>query len=261
MERGLLDLLRRIEADTADGAGRGMIVRRVGPFVAIVHPTNDFVWLSAVVMDSRADVRALAPTMIDELRSLFREHQRILRFEIFEPLWPGVAGMLESCGVAVQGRMPLMVCAPGDLRPFAAAGVEIRPVTASATDQEIEEFLATARRCFGEARPVGPADVAEARGNLSIGRYRWAAAWVDGTLAGVGSMTVSNNELVGIGTVAEFRGRGIATMVSSHLVAEHFARGADVAWLSAGESAAEAAYRKIGFRGAGVQVNYLDRMT
>jgi hypothetical protein len=30
-------------------------------------------------------------------------------------------------------------------------------------------------------------------------------------------------------------------------------------WLSAGEAAAEAAYRKIGFRGAGVQVNYMDR--
>ena len=255
-----LSLLRRIEANTVRASADGRACETIGPFVAAAHLTNDMIWLSYAVPLSehrgRADVAAAVP----RLREWFRRHDRRLRFEILEPLWPELADELLTCGVEMQGRMPLMLCGPHDLRaPAPPAGITIDPIGGSSPDEVLREAMTVARRAFGEARhDPTPQELAEHRDALAADRYRSVAARSDGVIVGVGTMSVGNDELVGVATAAEFRRRGIAAAVSHHLVAQHFALGGKVAWLSAGDDAARRAYARIGFRVVGDQVNLMD---
>jgi len=260
-----LSLLRTIEANTvracADGGRR--VCETIGPFFATAHATNDMVWLSYAVPLSghrgRADVAAAVP----RLREFFKRHDRRLRFEILEPLWPELADQLLGCGLRLQGRMPLMLCAPADLRPPAPPavpdGLTIEDLDASTPDPVLAEALAVARRAFGEDRPEPtPRELAEHRDALAADRRRTAVARVDGTIAGVGTISVGNDELVGVGTAPEFRRRGIAAAVSHHLIARHFRLGHPLAWLSAGDDPARRVYVRIGFRLVGDQINLMD---
>ena len=83
-------------------------------------------------------------------------------------------------------------------------------------------------------------------------------ARVDGVAAGVGTMSVGNDELVGIATLPEFRGRGIGAAVSRYLVAEHFGCGAELVCLSAADEGARRIYERIGFVVVGDQINLMD---
>jgi predicted GNAT family acetyltransferase len=137
--------------------------------------------------------------------------------------------------------------------------IRIVPVGPTADDAAVARVLEVARRAFGVAPITAtPMDVAEQRAALAAGRYRSVLAEVNGAIAGVGSMSVPNDELVGIGTLAAFRRKGVATVVSRHLVAEHLATGRPAVWLAAGDAIAEAVYAAIGFQRAGVQLDYSD---
>jgi GNAT superfamily N-acetyltransferase len=194
------------------------------------------------------------------LREFFKRHGRRLRFEILEPLWPELGDELLACGVQLQGRMPLMLCGPQDLRsPPMPGGLSIHDLEASTANPVLAEALAVARRAFGEERhEPTPQELTEHREALAADRYRTAVARLGGAIVGVGSMSVGNDELVGVGTAPEFRGRGVAAAVSRYLVEQHFRLGGPLAWLSAGSEAARSVYARIGFRLAGDQVNLMD---
>jgi ribosomal protein S18 acetylase RimI-like enzyme len=83
--------------------------------------------------------------------------------------------------------------------------------------------------------------------------------WFGDRPAGVAALspTESVGELVGVATLPEFRRRGVASALSSKLVADHFHNGGDIAWLSAEDAAAQAMYRTIGFIDAGIYANYI----
>ena len=254
----VLALLRQIEANTIRSSADDRITEKIGPFMAAAHPDSDMIWLSYAIplSDERAtgDVEGAVP----RLREWFAARKRRLRMEIIEPLWPELAPRMIACGVALQGRMPIMLCAPADLKPPPApAGVTIADVDQSVRHADLLEIIAVARRSFGEDDPT-PADVKRNRQDLAAGRYRTAVAWMGGVPVGVGSMSVGNDELVGVATPAEFRGRGIAAAISHHLCADHFARGASLVWLSAGDDRARRVYDRIGFTTVGDQVNLMD---
>ena len=254
----LIPLLRELAAKTVRAAADGRETTTIGPFLAAIHPTNDMIWLNYALPLPTLDVADVTADTVDALRALFRSRGRVLRFEFFQPLWPDLGPAMERHGVKLQDAMPLMVCAPQDLRPVAAPEVTPRPLAADVDDATLRRFITAARTAFGEPAPATDADIAEQRDNLRRGVYRCAHAEIDGQIAGVGSMTVANDELVGIGTLPAYRRRGVAATLSSWLVADHLARGALLAWLSAGDAVAQAVYAKIGFRDAGVQLNYID---
>ena len=259
----LLSLLRTLEAKTAVACEAGRDTTPVGPFLATVHRTSDLIWAScAVPLSDRRDEPVTGET-IHRLREVFAARGRLLRFEFFESLWPNLGGELEAFGLKRQGAMPLMICAQPELRPLHAPGVTVHPLDPRDDEHTLRRFLATAKAAFGETEgmnaDVSADEVRELRDNLRCGRYRCAWAELDGRMAGVGSMTVANDELVGIGTLPAFRRRGVATAVSCDLLRDHFRHRAPLAWLSAGNDAAFAAYARIGFRAAGVQLNYWDK--
>ena len=253
--RLLSQLMRKTIAGSADG---GRKVVDVGSFAAAVHETDDMVWVSYALPKPEATEQEFDPAHVAELQKLFADHGRVLRFEFFEPLHPWLAGRLAACGLKLQGAMPLMLCGPNDLRPVEADGVEVRPLSADDPDLLVSQFLVAAKLCFGEPPAATPQEVEATRQNLREHVYRSAYAIVDEAIAGVGSLSVANDELVGIGTLPGFRRRGVAATVSSRLLADHFAGGATLAWLSAGDEAAHATYRKIGFHPVGMQLNYIE---
>jgi ribosomal protein S18 acetylase RimI-like enzyme len=223
------------------------------------------IWLSYALLIPGSNEADVTADVIEALRSHFLDKRRTLRFEILEPLWPWAGQKLKALDLKLQGRMPLTICLPGQIRPMPLPSgsddecVALRTLSADDADQVLREHLLAARESFGESNPiVSDQEITEQRGNLTAGRYTCAyLSWSD-RIAGVGAMTKGNDELVGVGTLPEYRRRGIAAAISSHLVTQHFERGAEAVWLSAGDAAAAALYEKIGFQHAGVQLNYID---
>lgn len=259
------ELLRDIEARTTRSIAAGRDVTSAGVFLAALHPTNDLTWLNFAVPAPDPGERP-QPQAIDELRWLFRSKGRRLRFEYVESLWPDLASLLEAHGLVLEGQMPIMICTPESFVPAAAAGLRVVELSSDADDVDFREFLLTAKRGF-ELDPVciEACEIEEQREYVRTGVYRCAYALMQGRLVGVGSLTVVNNELAGIATLPEFRRRGVAAAISSHLVKQHFRAlgrtpGSSPAyvWLSAGDQVARAVYEKIGFQVAGVQLNYVD---
>lgn len=252
------DLLRQIELCTTRSIAAGRDVTAVGGFLAALHPTTDLIWLNFAV-PSPDQAEDLRPEDVDGLRRLFHEKGRRLRLEYFEALWPDLGRLLEAKGLVVEGRMPLMICGAGDFKRFAAENVAVCELRAEVDDAEIAEFLKTAKAGFGVDSRVEPHEILEQRQYLETGVYRCAYVQLQGKMVGVGTLAQVNNELAGIATLPEFRRRGVAATVSSHLLEQHFGAGRTYAWLSAGGNVAQAVYEKVGFRTAGVQLNYIEK--
>lgn len=253
-----LELLAHIQARTADALRALRRTVPVGPFLAGLHPNSDLVWVNYALPLRPLAPGEVTPELLGQLREEFRRHGRRLRFEFFEALHPGLAADLERGGLQLQLRIPLMLCAPGAVRERPAVGVELVRLRGDEPDELLREFLHVARQSFGQPGEPEPHEVPELRDHLGLGRMRGALARVAGRVAGVATLVTSNDELAGVGTLPEFRRRGIASHLSAVLVAEHFARGARLAWLSAGDAAAHAVYTQVGFRDGGAQLNYID---
>src|SRR5690606_23080152 len=142
------------------------------------------IWLSYALIVPDATPEQFTPEMMAELRGHFRRCGRQLRFEVLEPLWPWAGPLLESHGVQLQGRMPLMICRPGQVRPMPApsspesAGIELRSATPADSDELIREYLMVAKESFGDCElRVSEREVAEQREHLASGRYTCAYVW------------------------------------------------------------------------------------
>ncbi|HZG91970.1 MAG TPA: GNAT family N-acetyltransferase [Pseudonocardia sp.] len=101
--------------------------------------------------------------------------------------------------------------------------------------------------------PPGALSASEAtalRADLAAGRLaRLLVVGPDGPVAGGSAQRAGDVvELVGIGTLAAHRGRGLAAAVTATLAAAARAAGAEVVFLAAGDEAAARVYRRVGFR-------------
>jgi ribosomal protein S18 acetylase RimI-like enzyme len=241
-----LAVLRRINTYIHTVARRQYDATAVGPFMAYLHPTSSSPWFSyAVPSDRLGDGRDIGEA-IQSLRALYHEHGRNLRFEFIADLWPELPALLERAALRAAERNPLMVCGSSDLRPIFAPSVQARFIT---ENDDLAAYQALRNEAFGGPRqPATPELAEEVRAQMRQG-IRYAVGLVDGVPAGGGGYLPAGGvaELVGIATLPTFRRRGVAATVSSLLTQDHFERGGDLAWLTAGDAAAEAVYRRIGF--------------
>jgi ribosomal protein S18 acetylase RimI-like enzyme len=115
----------------------------------------------------------------------------------------------------------------------------------------------------------GPDPLREAtiRDSLAIGRSRAAIAYTEeeggvplpvGSAIGCGRIigVPDVREVVSIGTLPAFRGRGVAAAVTAFLVDDFFAHDGEIAWLTATPEA-DGVYRRVGFHPIANQVCYL----
>lgn len=254
-----IELLKHLMARTIDGSATAD--RRIvdaGPFVGVIHETDDLVWLSYALPWPNAKPEQFSRSHLVTLQKAFREANRVLRFEFFEPVQPWLAGFLATNGLKLQGAQPLMLCGPDNFRPHQTRDVQVRDLTEEASDETLAQFSIVAKLCFGEPPSVEQDEIYRARENLRRQTYRSAYATVRGVMAGIGSISPANDELVGIGTLAPFRRQGVAASISSHLIERQFDAGSPMAWLSAADEAAKAVYQKIGFQMVGMQLNYIE---
>lgn len=220
-----------------DAASRGRDAVDVGPFRAIFsRDSNEYLQSVAVPMVREADWRAAMPA----LRREFERRGRKARLEFFAEFAPGL-----DAAVEVEMRAPVMVVTPATLRAAPSSGLRYQRVGAALLDA----FLASQSEAYGVAdvwrawyeRGLGD-------GSLLVG------ALLDGDTVACGATIQPGGELAGVGTPPRFRRRGLAADLCSRLIADAFAQGHDLCWLSAGEMGL-GLYRRLGFETVGTQIN------
>jgi ribosomal protein S18 acetylase RimI-like enzyme len=251
---------RRIAESAVEAASLGRKVVPVGPFRACFDPSTDLIWLNYAVpvwaLGSTADTQA----QLSQLRTLFHEHARRMRFEFIDGIWPRLTEELERFGLTLQMRVPLMWATPESFVPCLREGISVRLVQAHETSM-LAKFHAVQQRSFGGGEAAATdAEIAQLQHQIANGFWRCAVAEIEGELAGVGTLVLTNTvaELAGVGTLPEFRRRGVAAALSSYLVARQFEWGGELVWLSAADALAQTVYEKIGFRVLGEQLHYIE---
>jgi ribosomal protein S18 acetylase RimI-like enzyme len=258
MTDDLVPLLRRMEATTAVANEVGREVVIVPPFQLSFHPTDALIYLNYAMPLTGLGGEITAEVM-GRVREAFRARGRVLRFEFFEGLWPELGGLLEAQGVAFEERMPLMLCAPGDLRAPRQVEAEVVPISERSSDETLAAFVQVREAGFGRPeRDLRPGELEEIRAEYRSDKYRTMAARVDGRLVAIASVTVANDELVGVATAPAYRRRGLAAALCHAVLREHFAHGGTLAWLSAADEAAERLYGRLGFRTAGSALSHAE---
>lgn len=236
---------------------------RVGPFLALVHPKSEQIWLNYAVPTRPLKEGESLEEALGRVAVLFDKNKRRLRFELISDLWPDLVETLDRHRMVRQCSVPLMICTREDLNQMAtpSGAVTLEHLSGDAPDSHLLRVLRLRNEGFGSPSEPEQHEVAEYREQLRTGALRSAIAWLDGELAGVASMTAGGavSELAGVTTKPSLRNRGVARAVSRFLTADHLNKGGKAVWLSAGDDTARRVYERCGFRIIGTQVNYVAR--
>lgn len=262
MKESLKKLLQHIEQINSKVAAQNRDVIAVGPFLALIDPSTDMTWLNYAVPVEPLEGLNLAE-QLSELREVFQERDRTLRFEFTEFLWPTLPQALEEAGMLLEVRHPMLLCTPSDFQPYQAEAVAVQMLTTADDTKTLTTFLSVRNQGFEQEfaeEPPTDKEIAELREQIQTGKMRYAWASLDGIPAGVGITTPMSGicELVGVTTLSAMRRRGVAATLCSFLVKDHFQGGGELVWLSAGDAIAQATYERIGFQKVASRLNYID---
>jgi GNAT superfamily N-acetyltransferase len=253
--------LRRIQ-DSIQDPPPGALRLKAGAFAVTVHPDNPLPWFNDAVPEAE-------PTDADvqEMIEVFRRYGRRPRLEFLKELWPTVPGLLEKHGFRLKDTQPALVTTQPSSGP-PPAGIQVRLAIADDA-KAIDEIGNIAFEGDGP----DPLREAAIRDSIVTGRSTAAIAYVDPSPAEAsgrvathdGKIAIGSGRIVGapavkevvsVGTLPAFRRRGVASAVVAELLNEFFARGGEVAWLTATPEA-DNVYRRLGFVPIANQVCYL----
>ncbi len=264
--------LERIARSVLAFACRDRRVTEIGAFLAVINEKLDIPWLSGAHprLPAARDERFVAESL-RELRTHFAAARRKLRFEYFEALHPRLGSMLEGAGFIRKSRQPIMTCGKADLAAEMStvtstvprAGIRLQALAPGDSRDLLETFMEVRDRAFGEVTQTAQAGplIEVLRRDLAAGCVTACLAFLEGVPAGAGALQSAQgvSELAGIATLPEHRRRGVATEVSAWLTRAHYDAGGRLAWLTAGDDAAERVYQRLGFRQTGAyQLGYED---
>jgi GNAT superfamily N-acetyltransferase len=198
----------------------------------------------------------VTPSDVERVRARQRAEKLPEAFEWVFATAPTMADAAAASGLPVQ-VCPLLVLdsppAPAPLPP----GFSVRllgPVDGD-LPAAAHAVRAVASAAFGAPPPPMPSgtDLAELRRDLATGTVaRALVTGPDGPIAsGAAQRAGDVVELVGIGTLASARGRGLGAAVTAALATVARAAGADLVFLAAADDAASRVYQRVGFRRAG----------
>jgi ribosomal protein S18 acetylase RimI-like enzyme len=254
------ELSRMCDDHARRDAERSREVVAVGPFRALLDPSNELIWLNYAVPVEPIDDEPAAMAALQKLERAFAERDRTPRFEFNALPWPELPPLLERAGFVLQVRHQVMTCGPEQFAPVSAPGVSVVLLHAASSDDELRGYLRMLRLGFdNDASDVPDIAVAGLRRRLDDTQNVYALASLDGIPAGAGSSSPIEGvaELTGVATHPDLRRRGVAASLSSFLVAHHFAHGGRIVWLSAGDEIARATYTKVGFELIDERLNYI----
>lgn len=238
---------RRLQRYLRRTAARGRDAVAVGPFLALLHPSDPMRYLNYAVPDEGAEAtsahaRALAEAM--------RARDRLPRLEYVESEAPALGAVLEQAGYACEARLDLMTCTPQSLRhPPLPPGAALERVDARSSAEDQRRLRATQRAAFG----------VDGEGDDAMGASTGMVVTLGAEPAAGGVYTAPDDglsELAGIGTLEPFRRRGLAGALTAALAEAAFADGVEVAFLTPGDDDTRRVYERAGFSATSVVLAY-----
>ncbi|RZS32249.1 acetyltransferase (GNAT) family protein [Herbihabitans rhizosphaerae] len=235
-----LDAVVRIAAAQLIGVGKDRDVVPAGPFTGLLVRDRPAFLSYAVAASPGAPVDGDVTESLATLTAAFSPAP--VRFELIDEASPGAVDVLTSAGARVVGRYPLLTLDVAEMvEPVVPQGVDVHRAT---TKQHAIDGQTVVNAAYGatmDENPDAPGDPVDGGCVLATvdGRPAATAFWtpvVDGV-----------TEVAGVGTVPEFRNRGLGTLVSAHAVREAATAGATLVWLTPGDDGADRIYRRIGF--------------
>jgi len=228
------------------------------PFTVFLNSNRSSIYFNYAIPDQPVggDLR----DELERLCAVFTARQRRPRLEFIEEFAPELPLSLRAQGFAEQARMQLMICAPATYRPVAASTeLEVITIDGGAPLEVIHENLDVNNRGFDpHATPSSAEEATEFRAGLGDARAFTARLAGHAVAAGMYTTPIDGiSELVGIATLAEFRRRGIAAALTSHIVATAFANGVELVCLSAADEPAGRVYERVGFQPYATMLAYI----
>jgi ribosomal protein S18 acetylase RimI-like enzyme len=234
----------------------------VPPFTLFFHPSAALPYFNYAIPDQAAGADLQRP--LARLRAEFNARGRQPRLEFIEAFAPDLAAALSAEGFVEEARLNLMICTVDTYRPAPPVpGLTVSVLTGNAPIADVQESLSTQRRGFdpGDTTSATPAQAAQFLQRLGDGRA--VLARLDGQPVGAGTVTAPHDglaEVAGIATLAPFRRRGVASLLTSEAVRTAFAQGVEVALLTAADKHAGRVYERIGFRPYATVLAYSDEI-
>lgn len=241
-----------LEARAADSE-----VLTIGPFRVAMSQDKAMPTMSWVTLVEGAASEAETMKAVPKLKAALKKHRAPLEIEYNDAVFPNVGAWLESAGLKLAEKNPLMACRPGAFKPFVAPEVHLTQLRSTAIPAELEAFQQIRWTDGGDVdRPVPPID--QLRVALAAPGSVFLLAWLDWDAAGTG---ISHSlkgaaEVVGVVTQKKHRRRGVAATVTSELVRRHFEGGGDFVFLDAASEEAAALYERLGFSRFGANLVY-----
>jgi ribosomal protein S18 acetylase RimI-like enzyme len=219
-----------------------------GPFRILIDPIRSVLYVNYALVLSASE------SPVDDVARMmetFKAHKRVPRVEYVHEAAPGLDTALEHAGFKREHELPMMTCTLSSFRPRLAEGVDVRML---GLEDDVRLYYHTANQAFDVKLPVGDTPRPKGEADKQTGTLHIAIGYIGGEPAGCACLGPTW-ELSGVGVVPSFRRRGVASSVSSALLAEHFERHS-IAWLTAEDERAESVYRGLGFEKAGTHLSY-----
>ncbi|HEU0028872.1 MAG TPA: GNAT family N-acetyltransferase [Ktedonobacterales bacterium] len=256
-----MTIAERVQQYMIERRARVCAPTRVGPFTVLLHSTDE-----AIESNLAIPVAPLSMTpeqsWREALRAAFASRGRVPAIQWIVELVPHLASTLQAMGFSERQRETLMVCTSQTRprSPAPVAGLTFIAITEASPLDETRENLDINEFGFdpAAAKPATDEQAARFRDTLAAGRA--FTARLDGHPASAGMYTTplaGVTELVGITTLEQYRGRGIAAALTAHMASAAFAQGCDLAFLTTANLAARRAYEHAGFQLAGDVVTYV----
>lgn len=227
---------------------------RINMFTVRIDPHSDHRFLNYAVPDEGAD-----PTtdQVAELVAAFTSRSLIPRLEYLPSRAPKLEAALLSAGFSQESRMPLMVCAPGEVTAASPpTGVTLRAAT---TMDEFAPAVAVQYAAFGESENPTEADVRSRMADpVARGGGAVVALTADGTVVGTGQFGTpidTVTEVAGIAVHPDHQGRGVGAAVTAHLTTMAHELGCRTVWLDPSGDTAQRLYQRIGYRIVGEKLH------
>ncbi|MER6666757.1 GNAT family N-acetyltransferase [Amycolatopsis japonica] len=242
----LSETIRALQSYIRLTAAKFRETERIGPFLATYYLESNSPFLNYAIPDDSA-----VPTEDDvaALTEAFRKRGLAPRLEFLTEAVPATEAVLVRCGYTLERRVPLMICAPGQVveQPKPAGISLVTPKT----DGELRRMIRAQNLAFGETDPDEHLDPSPDQ--LSGETISVMAVDENGEVAGGGVATAildGATEIAGIGVLEEYRSRGIAAAMTEYLTREAHARGGRSVFLTPGAGQAERVYGRVGFKTA-----------
>jgi len=238
-----VELAVRIASAQLQGRIRSRRQIVAGPLVGLLHDSDTWFLSGAVAAEpGTAFDPEEVPWALDTIRKAFSAESRWLSVELIEEASPGLADALAANGMTIVSRPPLLTVEPAGLRtPALLEGVTVSVVDSPEDQAKVDAVAVAAYEAEDLATPFKP-DSADG-GSVLV-------SW-DGVPVATAAWTAvadSVTEVAGVGTLHDYRRRGLGAIATAYATQAAFDRGgATLAWLTPGDDGADRVYRGIGF--------------